>query len=179
MTTTAARPLTPEQTEGPYWTPGSPARTNLREADTKGEPFVVTGAVFNTRGEPVPSAWVDFWQCDGEGVYDNQGYHLRGHQVTDAQGRYRLETVVPSEYDDYLYSPEGERVKAYRTSHIHAKVKGPERITLTTQLYFPEAPGNEKDGIYVDQCLMEVTDGPNGREGHFDFVIRIGSNGLS
>ena len=137
----------------------------------------MTGSVLNTRGEPVAGAWVDFWQCDGEGFYDNKGYRLRGHQYTDEGGRYHLETVIPSEYDDYLYSPDGERARAFRTSHIHVKVKGPERITLTTQLYFPGAPGNAKDGIYVDDCLMEVTDTPAGKQGRFDFVIRIGSDG--
>ena len=179
MTTTSTLPLTPEQTEGPYWSPGSPERTNLREPDTKGEPFAVSGRVLNTRGEPVAGAWVDFWQCYGEGVYDNKGFRLRGHQFTDEQGRYRLETVVPAEYDDYLYSAEGQRQHVFRTSHIHAKVKGRERMTLTTQLYFPDAPGNERDGIYVDRCLMEIVETPSGKEGHFDFVIRIGSDGTS
>lgn len=177
MTSTATLPLTPEQTEGPYWLPGSPERSYLRDPDIPGEPLTISGRVLNTRGEAVPGAWVDFWQCDGEGHYDNTGFRLRGHQYTDEQGRYRLATVVPSEYDDVLYSAAGERQRVFRTSHIHAKVKGPERITLTTQLYFPDAQGNERDDIYVDECLLDITDTPAGKEGRFDFVIRIGTNG--
>jgi protocatechuate 3,4-dioxygenase beta subunit len=48
---------------------------------------------------PLAGARVDFWQADGNGVYDNDGYRLRGYQVTDGRGRYRLETVVPGRYE--------------------------------------------------------------------------------
>jgi protocatechuate 3,4-dioxygenase beta subunit len=30
--------------------------------------------VFNQVGEPVSSAWLDFWHCDGEAKYDHKGY---------------------------------------------------------------------------------------------------------
>ena len=29
-------------------------------------------------------------------LIDNQGFRYRGHQFTDADGRYRLETIVPA-----------------------------------------------------------------------------------
>ena len=53
-----------------------------------------------------------------------------------------------------LTSPDGDTRKVYRTAHIHVKVKGPERTTLTTQLYFPQnADGNSRDGFAIDECV--------------------------
>jgi len=172
VTSTAARPLTPAQIEGPYWKPNSPLRSNLREPDTKGEPIVITGTVYNQAGQPVEGAWLDFWHCDGEAFYDNKGYRLRGHQFTGPDGRYRLETVIPSEYDDFLTSPDGDTRKVYRTSHIHVKVKGPERTTLTTQLYFPGHQGNSRDNYCTDDLILRIEETPQGKVGYFDFVVR-------
>jgi len=133
---------------------------------------VITGCVYNQVGEPVNGAWLDFWQCDGEAYYDNTGFRLRGHQFTGPDGRYQLVTVIPSEYDDFLKSPDGETRKVYRTAHIHVKVKGPERATLTTQLYFPEGEGNSRDRHCSDELLLEIEHTPTGKVGHFDFVVR-------
>jgi protocatechuate 3,4-dioxygenase beta subunit len=165
--------LTPAQIEGPYWKPLSPERSNLREADTNGEPITITGTVYNQARQPIMGAWLDFWQCDGEAFYDNKGYRLRGHQFTGSDGRYRLETVIPSEYDNFLTSPDGDTRKVFRTAHIHVKVKGPERATLTTQLYFPQnAEGNSRDSHAVDELLLTIEETPSGKVGHFDFVVR-------
>jgi protocatechuate 3,4-dioxygenase beta subunit len=169
---TETRTLTPAQIEGPYWKPLSPQRSNLREPDTKGEPITITGTVYNQSGKPVEGAWLDFWHCDGEAFYDNKGYRLRGHQFTGPDGHYRLETVIPSEYDDFLTTPDGETRKVYRTSHIHVKVKGPERTTLTTQLFFPGAEGNERDAYCDDGLLLQIEEKPEGKVGRFDFVVR-------
>ena len=163
---------TPGQIEGPYWKPGSPERKSLLEPDTRGERIVISGTVRNTAGKAIEGAWVDFWQCDGQAYYDNKGYRLRGHQFTDAEGRYEVETVVPSEYDDLLVSPDGDSRKVYRTSHIHVKVKAPERQTLTTQLYVPGAPGNSKDSYYTEACELQIEDTPDGKRGRFDFVLK-------
>jgi protocatechuate 3,4-dioxygenase beta subunit len=176
MTLTQTKPvlktLTPVQIEGPYWKPLSPERSNLREADTKGEPIVITGHVYNQAGDLIEGAWLDFWHCDGEANYDNKGYRLRGHQWTGPDGTFRLETVIPSEYDDFLTSPDGDMRKVYRTSHIHVKVKGPERTTLTTQLYFPEHEGNSRDNYAEEALLLEIEQTPSGKVGRFDFVLR-------
>ena len=159
------------QTEGPYWRPGSLQRTNVRESDTKGEPITIVGKVVNIRGRPVEGAWIDFWQCDGAASYDVDGDRLRGHQWTDAEGRFRLETVVPSEYDDDLTNADGEVHRVYRTSHVHAKIKAPRRRTLTTQVYFPGAPGNSRDHDYGDDCLLEIEEKAGERVGHFTCVL--------
>ena len=134
-----------EQTEGPYYTPGAPERTDLRDDATVGIPLMLTGRVLDANCAPVTGTPIEFWQADGAGVYDNSGYDLRGAQVTDADGAYRLETVIPGLYPS-------------RTEHIHVKVTGPDGVVHTTQLYFPDVPQNEEDGIYSEAMLVTVTE---------------------
>jgi protocatechuate 3,4-dioxygenase beta subunit len=76
--------VTPELTEGPYFTANSPERADLFEEGMVGTKIVITGYVYTTDCQPVANALLDFWQADGNGVYDNNGYTLRGHQYTDA-----------------------------------------------------------------------------------------------
>jgi protocatechuate 3,4-dioxygenase beta subunit len=149
------------QTEGPYYTPNTPERTSLIEAGMAGVRLVVTGQVLTTDCQPVARALLDFWQCDDAGEYDNAGYRLRGHQFADDQGRYTLETVVPGLYPG-------------RTRHIHVKVQAPNQPALTTQLYFPGEPGNDRDGIFNAALVMDVRDVADGKAGAFNFVLSIG-----
>jgi protocatechuate 3,4-dioxygenase beta subunit len=153
--------LTPAQTEGPYFTPNSPQRTSLLESGISGTTLVVTGFVYTRSCQPVANALVDFWQADGAGAYDNTGYRLRGHQFTDATGRFRLETIEPGLYPG-------------RTRHIHVKVQAPSRPVLTTQLYFPNEAGNARDGIFSADLLMAVRDtGANAKASDFNFVLDV------
>ncbi len=153
--------LTPAQTEGPFYTPNTPERTSLLEPGMPGTKLIVTGYVLAPDCQPVAPALLDFWHCDDAGVYDNVGYRLRGHQVTDNQGRYYLETIVPALYPG-------------RTRHIHVKVQAPNQPILTTQLYFPGEPGNDTDGIFSLDLLMEVQDTADGKAASFNFVLDIG-----
>lgn len=166
----AIKDATPEQIEGPYWTPGSPLRASVVEAGIPGVPLTLTGRVLARTGAPLAGAWVDFWQCDGAGVYDNSGYRLRGHQFTDAEGRYRLDTVIPVEYIDVL-EYDGRVVQVHRTAHIHAKVKRSGASTLTTQLYFPDEPYNSEDRLFRPECIMRMGKDGRGVTAYFDFVL--------
>lgn len=150
---------TPAQTEGPYFTPDSPKRSSLRESGLKGTPLVLTGRVLNTRCQPVSRALLDWWHCDGEGAYDNEGFRLRGHQYTDEQGNFRLETIVPGLYPG-------------RTRHIHVKVQAPGKSILTTQLYFPGEAQNQRDYIFKPALLMAVTREPGKMNAGFTFVLK-------
>jgi protocatechuate 3,4-dioxygenase beta subunit len=149
---------TPSQTEGPFYKPGSPERTSLREPGLAGTSLTITGYVFSTTCQPIAHAWLDFWHADSNGNYDNTGFRLRGHQYTDKQGRYSLETIVPGEYPG-------------RTRHIHVKVQAPGRSVLTTQLYFPGEPRNDSDGIFSPELLMHVQNTSNGQLATFNFVL--------
>lgn len=156
--------LTIPQTEGPFYTPNTPNRTNLIEAGTAGIPMVLEGYVVDTQCRPVAGAVLDFWSCDGNGVYDNEGMKLRGHQFADAQGYYRLETVRPSHY---RAGPFGSR-----TAHIHVKVQGKNKRLLTTQLYFPGEPLNAEDGIFDQALLLNMLDEKSAHQkAGFNFVL--------
>jgi protocatechuate 3,4-dioxygenase beta subunit len=147
------------QTEGPYFTPNSPERASLLEAGMDGRRLVVAGTVLTTDCRPVQRALLDFWQADDAGQYDNQGYRLRGHQFSDAKGAWRLETIVPGLYTG-------------RTRHIHVKVQAPDGPVLTTQLYFPGEPANDRDGIFRPELLLaDVRDRGDTRQGSFTFVL--------
>lgn len=152
---------TPRLAEGPYFTPDSPRRRTIVPAGAPGTRLTLTGRVLTTAGRPVARALVDFWQCDARGVYDTDGSRFRGHQLTDARGRYRLFSVVPGLYPG-------------RTKHIHVKVQAPGRPVLTTQLFFPGIPRNRTDRIFAADCLVGGWRLVRGRRlARFDFVLAL------
>ncbi|MBM3529863.1 MAG: intradiol ring-cleavage dioxygenase [Alphaproteobacteria bacterium] len=149
---------TQRQTEGPFFKPSSPERTDLVEAGMRGQTLVLTGFVLTRGCKPVARALIDFWQADTEGQYDNSGNRLRGHQFTDAEGRYRLRTVVPASYPG-------------RTRHLHVKVQPPGGRILTTQLYFPGEAHNRTDRFFRRELLVRTALAKGDVAGRFDFVL--------
>ncbi|RLK60966.1 carbohydrate-binding protein [Actinokineospora cianjurensis] len=149
-----------EQTEGPYFKPGSPRRTSLVEPGYPGTALTVSGYVFGRQCQPLANVLLDFWQADNGGNYDNTTYRFRGHQYTDANGRYSLTTIVPGLYPG-------------RTRHIHMKVQNAGGRILTTQTYFPGEPRNNTDTIYDPRLLMAVRTVGSGKEATFDFVLNV------
>jgi len=142
------------QTEGPFFKPKSPLRSDLR-TELKGTPVVVTGFVLTRACKPVANALVDLWHADAEGAYDNRGFRGRGHQFTDAQGRYRFLTIRPARYTG-------------RTAHYHVKVQAAHGPVLTTQLYFPGEAENRRDPLYRRELELRFAAESVGR---FDFVL--------
>jgi len=155
----AANP-TPAAIEGPFFKPNAPRRTSLLEPGITGTKLVLTGRVLSTAGKPIAGARLDFWHSDSKGDYDNAGYKLRGHQFTYQEGRYRLETIVPGQYGG-------------RTPHIHVKVQAPNGRILTTQLYFPGEPRNQRDFLFSPDLVMKVQEAPDGKVATFDFVLNV------
>src|SRR6266487_3395029 len=150
--------LTPEVTEGPYFKSGSPEQANLYQDGMTGTKIVITGYVYTTDCKPIANALLDFWQADANGNYDNSGYTLRGHQFTDANGRYQLTTVVPGLYPG-------------RTEHIHVKVQAPNGQILTSQLFFPGVSQNEGDNIFQQSLLLSIQQTSDGLQGQYNFVV--------
>ena len=144
---------TERQTEGPFFKPQSPERNSLVEG--KAGALLLSGRVLGPDCKPVAHALLDFWHADERGQYDNQGFHFRGHQFTDSDGRYRLETIIPAEYPG-------------RARHIHVKVQRPGGRILTTQLYFPNNPGNQYDDIFRPELVMQMA---TRGQGVYDFVV--------
>jgi len=89
------------------------ARFAWSSRQSKAPRLVVTGQVLSAQCKPVANALLDFWHADEDGEYDNRGFRYRGHQFTDAEGHYRLQTIVPAEYPG-------------RARHIHVKVQAPQ-----------------------------------------------------
>ena len=151
--------LTPALTEGPYYKENPPENSTLAGPDAPGTHLTITGYVFDANCQPLAGARVDFWQADAQGQYDNTGYNLRGYQLTDAQGRYSVTTVVPGLYPG-------------RTRHIHVKVTTPGGTTLTTQLFFANEAANSSDSIFAAQNVLEVQQDAGGAEtATFNFVV--------
>ena len=151
---------TPSQTEGPFFTSGSPGKADLAADVRSGTKLALSGVVLTTACQPVKMAKLDFWQADDGGGYDNQGFRLRGHVFTDDQGRYRITTVMPGLYPG-------------RTRHIHVRAQAPGGRPLTTQLYFPGEAANARDGFYQKECEVTMTDVPGGdEEASFTFVLQ-------
>lgn len=146
------------QTEGPFFKPSSPERIELIEAGMAGQPIELIGFVLSRNCRPIAGALLDFWQADDKGRYDNSGFRLRGHQFTDAEGRYRLRTVVPGAY-------------VGRTRHIHVKVQPRGGRVLTTQLYFPGEAKNRSDGLFRSELLIRTAKNEGWLAGRFDFVL--------
>jgi protocatechuate 3,4-dioxygenase beta subunit len=148
-------PITPRQTEGPFFKTSTPQRIALSEPGSKAPRLVVAGTVLTRDCKPVKGALLDFWHADENGDYDNRGYRYRGHQFSDAEGRYRLETILPAVYPG-------------RARHIHVKVQAPGGRVLTTQLYFPNDSSNPRDSLFQPELAMKMADPERGA---FDFVV--------
>lgn len=142
-------PLTPRQTEGPFYPVELPADT---DADllaqgalryTRGRPVWLEGLLVDPQRRAINGGVVEIWQCDEDGRYRHPGdgdradpaFQAFGRVQVGADGRFRFRTIRPAPYPG-------------RTPHIHAKVKVGRRELLTTQLYVEGDPGNARDGIW-------------------------------
>lgn len=114
---------------------------------------------------------LDVWHATHDGHYDNDGtmkmaaarYLLRGRLRTDAEGRYRVSTIIPGRYLNG---------RQYRPAHVHVKVGAPGFAALTTQLYFPGDPYNDVDPFIHRSLIIGMEKASAGTRGHFDFVLR-------
>lgn len=128
-----SRTPTPMAELGPFYKRLAPATHTLRQSGDPGMDLAVTGAVFSTRGEAIPSATVEVWQTNHIGLYDTEGYHYRAKLSSDAKGGYDFTSVIPGHYP------------ARVCQHVHYLVTAPGFKPLTTQLYFATDPVFEGD----------------------------------
>lgn len=119
---------TPAVELGPFYKRLAPSNSAMRAPGDPGMPLVVTGQVFSSHGELIPSAIVEVWQTNHEGLYDLDGYHYRAKLTTPADGKYEFSSVMPGHYP------------ARVCQHIHYAVTAPGCHPLVTQLYFATDP---------------------------------------
>jgi catechol 1,2-dioxygenase len=152
---------TESNVEGPFYLPDmpmlEPPYVLPRREDEPGEVLLFSGSVTSTDGIPLPGALVDVWQDNGAGEYSH--FHpgvpennLRGRLVTDADGRFELETILPVPYEvptdgavGVLLAALGQ--SAFRPAHVHFKVSHETAQPLTTQIYFAGDPWLEDDVV--------------------------------
>lgn len=159
---TPGRKGTRSNLEGPYHAK-HPVRPDGNIMDKPPAPdaalLTLDGTVTDVAtGKPLPGAQVDFWQTDSNGLYDRKGTHLRGIVVTDDKGRYKLSTVLPSDYAEHDHDPIGELFRAMgkpntRAAHVHIKVTVGGKLVLTTQVFMPTSTFLDKD--YVEGAVSD------------------------
>jgi catechol 1,2-dioxygenase len=144
---------TPRTIEGPLYitdAPLSKGEARLDQDPEQGEVLFMDGQVRNTDGKPISGAIVDVWHANTKGGYSffdpsQSPYNLRRRIETDADGRYRFRTVMPSGYGCPPDGPTQELLDALgrhgkRPAHIHFFVEAPGYRKLTTQINIADDP---------------------------------------
>lgn len=151
---------TPKQTEGPFYPTVAQkdkdfdlTKVEGMEGTAQGEVIEIDGSVYDTDGNPVEDATVDIWQANAAGRYshphdDNPAPidpNFQGWAIVPSgkDGKFKFRSIKPGAYPaskDWSRPP-----------HIHFKVTKKGYLELTTQMYFPGEPLNEKDGILKRQ----------------------------
>ncbi|MBV9747767.1 MAG: catechol 1,2-dioxygenase [Acetobacteraceae bacterium] len=138
---------TPRTIEGPLYitdAPLSKGEARLDQDPEQGEVLFMEGQVKNADGKPVAGAIVDVWHANTKGGYSHfdpsqSAYNLRRRIETDAEGRYRFRSILPSGYGCPPNGPTQELLTAIgrhgrRPAHIHFFVEAPGFRKLTTQI---------------------------------------------
>lgn len=153
---------------GPFHMTESPRRELGDSISEVGldRPCVITGAVTDPDGNPVPGATIDVWQCDEDGFYDVQRPDVqppgngRGLFRADVGGAFWLRTVVPSHYPIPTDGPVGDllaasRRHAFRPAHVHVIVEADGFAPLTTHMFVADSPYLDSDAVFaVKQSLV-------------------------
>lgn len=145
---------------GPFFVHGAPEIENGGDmaAGWSGEPTYVSGRVLSTEGKPIAGALLELWQSNSEGSYDVQladtgGKQLRAKLRTDAEGRFRLRTILPTSYPVPTDGPMGlvlARMGRHpmRPAHLHFMVSAPGYETVVTHLFVKGDPYLESDVVF-------------------------------
>ncbi|MCY3640744.1 MAG: hypothetical protein OXH37_06995 [Gammaproteobacteria bacterium] len=162
---------TPAGPDGPYYRPNSPAKRQLAEDGTNGEPMRFAGQVLGNDGRPVEGAIIEIWHADGAGEYDHTDFNCRGHQATNRDGQFVFDTVKPKGYGVRSMSLIG--TVDFRSAHIHVKIRVGEP-TFTTQVWFPDDDRNRLDVAYwafKKTNVVEYEPSQPVLTARFDFVL--------
>ena len=151
-------PVTPEQTEGPFYFDPALVRADIAEGKP-GAPLRLRLQIVDAAAcAPQQRARVDIWHCDADGVYS--GYDrerstgqrwLRGTQFADAQGVATFNTIYPGWYEG-------------RTPHVHLKAWLPDGREMISQLYFPDDLSDAvyREGAYAGHGGERMRNGDDG-----------------
>lgn len=155
--------------EGPLYVAGAPESVGVARMDDgtetdKAETLFIEGIVFGEDGKPIANAKVEAWHANTHGSYSffdktQSTFNLRRTVVTDAQGRYTLQTIVPTGYG----CPPGGSTEAWlnqlgrhghRPAHVHFFVTAPGHRKLTTQFNIAGDKLLGKDFAFADYASL-------------------------
>ena len=181
--------VTEQDILGPMYNYGAPKfQVKLASDDEPGQKLMLRGTVFSADCKtPLPGTIIEIWQADDKGNYDKKKpgdfleppppFHLRGMLLTDASGRYEIDTIVPGAYPIPPGVPGLEKYGGItRARHIHIKVLPFLSVALTTQLYFKDdehRAGDPWAGHKPSLALDMKQDGKY-MKADFDFVLGTG-----
>jgi hydroxyquinol 1,2-dioxygenase len=132
---------------GPFFVPNAPHYENGADVanGAKGEPCFVTGRVTGLAGEPVPSARIEVWQADSDGLYDVQydastAIQGRGTLCSLQDGSFHFRTITAESYPIPTDGPVGRMLDAlgrhpWRPAHLHFMIEAPGYERLTTHIF--------------------------------------------
>ncbi|MFG6177730.1 catechol 1,2-dioxygenase [Halomonas sp. THAF12] len=161
---------TPRTIEGPLYVAGAPETEGVTRMDDGSDPEAeamwLTGRVRDTDGQPIVGARVEIWHADAKGNYSffdptQSDYHLRRTILTDAEGRYRARSIIPSGYGVPDGSPTDRVLKllgrhGQRPAHIHFFVSAPGHQHLTTQINLAGDPYTYDDFAFATREELVV-----------------------
>lgn len=163
---------TPRTIEGPLYVEGAPlteGEARMDDGQSPGQEMWLHGQVLDENGQPVAGAIVDIWHADVKGAYSHfdpsqSEFNLRRRISTDAEGRYRAKSIVPSGYG---CPPGGSTMKVLeslgrhgnRPAHIHYFVSKPGFKHLTTQINLAGDEYTYDDFAFAtrDELVVEAT----------------------
>ena len=187
---------TPRTIEGPLYVAGAPVAQGFARlddgSDKAGHTLVMHGTVYGANGKPVPNATVEVWHANTKGFYshfdptgEQQPFNMRRTILTDAQGQYKLQSIVPVGYGCPPDGPTQALLNQLgrhgnRPAHIHFFVTAEGHRKLTTQINIDGDPLVFDDFAYATReglvpPLVERTDEAsiqaNGLKGPFAEIV--------
>ncbi|MDP2072832.1 catechol 1,2-dioxygenase [Hydrogenophaga sp.] len=187
---------TPRTIEGPLYVAGAPVAQGFARlddgSDKAGHTLVMHGTVYAADGKPLPNATVEVWHANTKGFYshfdptgEQQPFNMRRTIVTDAQGRYKFQSIVPVGYGCPPDGPTQALLNQLgrhgnRPAHIHFFVTAEGHRKLTTQINIDGDPLVFDDFAYATReglvpALVERTDAAsiqaNGLTGPFAEIV--------
>jgi catechol 1,2-dioxygenase len=169
----AERNGTETSVEGPYYTPGAPLLKSPcvlpHRAHEPGDVLLVSGTIRSTEGEALGGAMIDMWQSDAEGAYSHFNipqaqapWNLRARVLAGPNGRFEVQTWVPSPYQVPKNGPTGALLKgidrhAWRPAHLHLRITHEGCEELTTQIFFTGDPWLNSDVVGAVKQSLVVT----------------------
>lgn len=182
---------TPRTIEGPLYVAGAPVSeyyARLDDGQDRGTVLFMTGQVRDTTGAPIANAVVDVWHANSGGTYSyfdpsQSEFNLRRRIVTNAEGRYRFQSIVPSGYGCPPDGPTQQLLDqlgrhGQRPAHIHFFISASGHRHLTTQINLAGDQYLHDDFAYAtrDELIAEVhfSEDANGVRAdiEFDFVLQ-------